>query len=58
MTQQELFVKAIKMNPKKIEAYIALGRSLPLGGTIEMDKDTTLTQYDLYRKALELNEKE
>jgi tetratricopeptide (TPR) repeat protein len=52
---QELFLKAIELDPNYSRAYHNLARTLQPGGTIELPDRTVKNQQQLYLKAIELD---
>ncbi|MGH2613501.1 MAG: tetratricopeptide repeat protein, partial [Rhabdochlamydiaceae bacterium] len=55
MTQQQLYLKAIELDPRNSMAYNSLGNILRLGGSIQLLNGTEMTKQQLYLKAIELN---
>lgn len=54
VTQQQLYVKAIELNPTQANAYNTLGVTLPTGGKVQLLNGTEMTQQQLYANAREL----
>jgi hypothetical protein len=55
MTQQELYLKTIELDPRCVLAYSGLAATLPQGGSIKLPGGTVMTQQALYVKAIELD---
>ena len=55
MTQQQLYLKAIQLDPSCARAYVNLGVTLPPHGSIQLLDGTDMTKQQLYRKAIQLD---
>ena len=57
MSQQELYLKTIQLDPKCAPAYNGLTNTLPSGGKIMLPDDTEMSQQELYLKTIQLDPK-
>ncbi len=55
MTQAQLYLKAIDLNPSFSNAYNNLELLCPMEGSTQLLNGTTMTQAQLYLKAIDLN---
>ncbi len=55
MTQAQLFLKAIDLDPSFSYPYYTLGANLPSGGSIQLLNGTTMTEAQLLSKSDRLN---
>jgi hypothetical protein len=58
MTEQQLLLEALKINPEDVEACKALEETLPFGGSIRLNDGKVMSKQELSLKAIEINPKD
>jgi hypothetical protein len=54
MSKEQLYLKAIELEPGYGEAYSKLADTLPPGGSIGLNDGTSMTKEELYQKAIDI----